>query len=409
MKVLHNIGQLVTLEGGVRRGESMRNLGIIENAAVVFNDRIVDYGDSDEILKEYRDAEKIDAKGRVVMPGFVDPHTHAIFAGSRENELQMKIEGKSYMEILKSGGGILYTVRMTRKAREDELFRQTEKRLNTMLLHGTTTVEIKTGYGLDAKTEMKMLNVIDELSRKHVMDIVPTFLGAHAVSIGKKPMEVVDEMISIIPEAAKKAKYIDVFCEKGVFNVEESRVYLEEGKKHGMIPKIHADEIAYIGCTSLALEIGAISVDHLVKTPDDVIEKLGRSNIACVFLPGTPFVLMSNEYPRARKFIESNAIVALATDLNPNCYTENMQIIITLAMLNMKMSVEECISASTINAAYAIGMEKEVGSIEKGKKADMIILDAKNYKQLGYHYGVNLVDTVIKNGEIVVSHGTLVK
>ncbi len=397
MLLIKNASQLITLEGGVRRENY--DLGIIENGAVLIEgDRIVEVGETRE-LKDSTERE-IDASGHVVMPGFVDPHTHLIFSGTRENELYMKLQGKSYLDILKMGGGILRTVHATRNASKEELMREARKRLNYMLANGTTTAEAKSGYGLNLETEKKMLNVINEI--EHPVDLVPTFLGAHAVPPEfKNSGEYVEYLKGIIPEIAPHAKFIDIFCEKGVFGCEESKEYLETGKKYGMVPKIHADEIEDIGCSRIAVEVGAISADHLVKTSDENIEGMAKSDTIAVFLPATPYMLLSKEYARARKFISLGIPVALATDLNPNAYTESMQMVISLAITQMRMLPEEAIAASTINAAAAIGLEREIGSIEIGKQADIIVMDAKNYQQIGYHFGVNLVEKVVKKGKLV--------
>ncbi len=399
MLLIKNASQLLTLKGGVRREKEDYDLGIIENGAVLIDgDRIVEVEETKE-LRNSADYE-IDASGHVVMPGFVDPHTHLVFSGTRENELYMKLQGYSYLDILKMGGGILRTVRATREASMEKLMKETKNRLDYMLSNGTTTAEAKSGYGLNLETELKMLRVINEIS--HPVDLIPTFLGAHALPPEfKSSGEYIEYLKEIIPNVAPHAKFIDVFCEKGVFSAEESKEYLMEGKKYGLVPKIHADEIEDIGCTKIAVEVGAISADHLVKTKEENIEAMAKTGIIAVFLPATPYMLLSKEYANARKFIENGVPVALATDLNPNAYTESMQMVISLAITQMRMLPEEAIVASTINAAAAIGMQNEIGSVEKGKQADLIILDTKNYQQIGYHFGVNLVKKVIKKGKVV--------
>ncbi len=336
MLLVKNASQLLTVAGGVRRQNY--DLEIVENGAVLIDgDRIVEVGTTRE-LKSSAEVE-IDASGRVVMPGFVDPHTHLVFAGTRENELYMKLQGKTYLEILKMGGGILRTVKATRNATKEELKKEMRKRLDYMLSNGTTTAEAKSGYGLNLEAERKMLEVINEI--EHPVELVPTFLGAHAVPPEfSGPGEYVDYLKEIIPEISHLAKFIDVFCEKGVFGCDESREYLEEGKRHGLIPKIHVDEIEDIGCSRVAVEVGAISADHLVKTSDENIEAMMDSEIIAVFLPATPYMLLSREYARARKFIESGIPVALATDLNPNAYNESMQMVISLAITQMRMLPE---------------------------------------------------------------------
>ncbi len=399
MLLIKNAAQLITLEGGIRTENY--DLRIIDNGAVLIEgERIIDVGTTAE-LKGSAELE-IDASGKVVMPGFVDPHTHLVFAGTRENELYMKLQGKTYLEILKMGGGILRTVRATRAASKDALRAELRGRLNYMLRNGTTTAEAKSGYGLNFETELKLLDVINESA--HPIDLVPTFLGAHAIPPEFKDSgEYIEYMKELIPKLAPHAKFIDIFCEESVFNSEESREYLLTGKKYGLTPKIHADEICDIGCTSTAVEVGAISADHLVKTTDESIDNMKNTGIIAVFLPATPYMLLSKEYARAQKFIEAEIPIALATDLNPNAYTESMQMVISLAITQMRMLPEQAIAASTINAAAAIGLENEIGSIERGKQADIIVLDAKNYQQIGYHFGVNLVEKVIKKGAVVWS------
>ncbi len=399
MLLIKNASQVITVEGGIRREPGDYELHIIENGAVLIDgEKIVDVGTTQE-LKNSAERE-IDASGHMVMPGFVDPHTHLIFAGSREDELYLKLKGYTYLDILKMGGGILRTVRATRAANKEQLMQEAKRRLDYMLRNGTTTAEAKSGYGLDLETERKMLEVIRDL--EHPVELVPTFLGAHALPPEFKDSgEFIEYMKGIIPSVKDLAKFIDIFCEKGVFSAEESREYLEEGKKYGLIPKIHADEICDIGCTRVAVDVGAISADHLVKTSEESMEYMAKSEIVAVFLPATPYMLLSREYAPARRFIEHSIPVALATDLNPNCYTESMQMVISLAVTQMRMTAEEAIVASTINAAAALGMADKVGSIEPGKQADIIILDAPNYMHLGYHFGVNLVEKVIKRGRVV--------
>jgi imidazolonepropionase len=411
--LIKNASELVTLSGDnqtPRIRKKMVELGIIKCGAVaVFDGRIAAVGKTEEVeqaLDITSDTRVIDAEGKTVMPGFVDPHTHLVFAGSREDELKLKLEGKSYLDILNMGGGILRTVRETRKASKEELLWAAERTLARMLKYGTTTMEAKSGYGLETVTEMKCLEVIKELDEKHVMDIVPTFLGAHAI-----PPEYRDDVDGyvnlvvkeILPEVAEKklAEFCDVFCEKDVFSVEQSKKILEAGKEHGLRPKIHADEIVCLGGTELAADVEAISASHLVQSSDEGIKRMTECGVIGVLVPGTPFALMKKEYPRARYMIESGVPVALATDLNPNCWTESMQFMITLACYNMGMLPSEAIVASTINAAHAINRANEVGSLEVRKKADIIILDVPNHMHIPYRFGGNLVETVIKNGKIV--------
>ena len=399
--LIENANEIITLKGQnkPRIKQEMNNLGILKKGSIAIKDGlIVAVGKN---LK-YKSETVIDAKGKTVMPGFVDPHTHVVFAGSREFELDMKLRGLSYMDILKKGGGIFYTVNETRKATEENLLRQSKNRFDSMLMHGTTTCEAKSGYGLETETELKILKIQKKLNESHSMDIVSTFLGAHAVPKGYSADEYVDVIINeMFPRLKGLAQFCDVFCEKGVFTVEQSRGILEIGKKYDLIPKIHADEIVDTGGASLAVEVGAISADHLLMSSDKGLKEMAKKCVIGVLLPGTPFSLMQQTYAPARKMIELGVPVALATDLNPNCWTENMQFIIQLACLNMKMTPAEAITAATFNAACALGLNSTIGSLEKGKQADVIILDCPNHKFIPYHFGVNLVETVIKNGRIV--------
>jgi len=399
--LIKNASELITMSGPNRPRikNEMCELSIIENGSVAIkDDKIFETGDD----LEYAAEKTIDASGKTVMPGFIDPHTHLVFAGSREFELDMKLKGLSYMEILKKGGGIFYTVNETRKATNEDLLKQSKKRLDTMISHGTTTCEAKSGYGLDTKAELKILEIQKKLNDTHSMDIVSTFLGAHAIPKEHSADDYVDIIISeMLPQVEDLAMFCDVFCEKGVFTVEQSRRILKAGKKYGLIPKIHADEIVDTGGALLAAEIGAISAGHLLMSSDKGIKEMAQKGVIGVMLPGTPFSLMQGNYASVRKMIESGVPIALATDLNPNCWVENMQFMIQLGCFNMKMTPTEAITAATFNAACAIGLNDTVGSLEEGKKADVIILDCPNHKSIPYHFGVNLVETVIKNGRII--------
>jgi len=399
--LIENANEIVTLKGSnkPRIKNEMNKLGIINNASVAIkNGTIVDVGKN---LK-YKSEKKIDAKGKTVMPGFVDPHTHLVFSGSREFELDMKLKGLSYMDILKKGGGINYTVKQTRNATNNELLKDSRYRLNNMLLHGTTTCEGKSGYGLNTETEIKILKTQKKLNETHPIDIVSTFLGAHAVPKECDSDEYVQIVIDdMLPKIKGLAKFCDVFCEKGVFTFNQSRKILRAGKKYGLVPKIHADEIVDTGGAALAAEIDAISADHLLNSNEKGLKQMAKKGVIGVMLPGTPFSLMMKEYAPARKMIDLGVPIALATDLNPNCWIENMQFIIQLACLNMKMTPSEAICAATFNAACAIGLENIIGSLEKGKQADIIILDAPNHRFLPYHYGINLVEIVVKKGVVI--------
>ncbi len=411
--LVHNASQLLTLAapGGPRRGPDMDELGIVEGGAVAINDgRIALLGPSDRVRAEVTARAELDARRQVVMPGFVDPHTHLVFAGSREDEFEQRLRGATYMEIMAAGGGIMSTVRATRAASVDELVVASQSRLERMLAHGTTTVEAKTGYGLNVADELKMLEAIRRLDAGHPIDLVPTFLGAHAVPAEYKGREeafvdlVVEEMLpaAIAQWPGGSRPFCDVFCEDGAFTLEQSRRVLSRAKELGFGLKIHVDEFKPLGGTALAVELGAASADHLVCTPPDEITLLAQSDTIAVGLPGTPFGLGHREYTPARAIIEAGGALALATDLNPGtCYCESMQLVIALACRYMKMTPAEAIAAATINAAHAIGVGGRVGSLEVGKQADLIILDVPSYRHLGYRFGVNLVGTVIKRGEVV--------
>ena len=467
-----NLAQLVRVADGhsYKTGKQLDELFIIENGAIGITEKeIVFTGKTEELDKNCKigsNTRIIDGNGKIALPGFVDPHTHLIFSGTREHELALKLQGKNYLEILASGGGILYTVNLTRSSSLQELVEYAEEKLDRMLLHGTTTAEAKSGYGLDRETELRSLQAIRTLNEIHPMDIIPTFLGAHAIPPEFKgdPNGYIDHLIQdVLPDVVsnKLATYCDVFLEKDVFGLEESRKLLKCAKEMGLGLKLHIDEIENLGGAGLAVELGATSVEHLVKTSDDEIKKLGayyhkrearqngevcvcenvrgiatrrhtcrglrgifdapecngspegtdsaESKICCIFLPGTPYTLMDFHYPDSKKFIEADAVVALATDLNPNCMTENMQNIISLACFNMKMTPAAAISAATINAAYGINMEKKVGSLEVGKQADIVIMDVDDCRKIPYHFGVNHVLHVIKNGKIEVFNGRLVR
>ena len=406
-----NADELITLAGGNQKpriGRQMRELGIIPHGALAVKDgRIVTVGKTIEVTKAFKAENVISANGKIVMPGFVDPHTHLVFAGFREDEFQLRVEGASYMEILSSGGGILKTVRETRKANVERLVDFGLKRLDVMLEYGTTTVEAKSGYGLTTKDELKILEATKRINQLHCVDVVPTFLGAHAIPPEYKanPHDYVNLIIEeTIPKVAEKrlAEFCDVFCEKNVFSLEQSKRILVAGKNYGLKPKVHADEMSTLGGAELAADLGAVSADHLLFSSVEGIKAMANKGVIAVLLPAAAFSLMIGRYADARLMIDLGVPVALGTDFNPNCLVENMQLIIAFACHFMKLTSAEALTATTINAAHAIGKANEVGSLEVGKKADIIILDVPNHKFLGYHFGVNLVDKVVKNGRIVI-------
>jgi imidazolonepropionase len=414
--VIFHCNELVTMNtkyGAPRIGEEMSELSIIYDGAVaVKDDRIIFVGSTEELRSKYEFGKiltKIDASNKLVTPGFVDPHTHIIFEGSRESELNMKLEGKSYMEILKLGGGILKTVRETRKAPIEKLVQNGMKILNTMMSYGTTTIETKSGYGLTTESEIKQLEAIQILNDEHPIDIVPTFLGAHAIppEYENKSDKYVDLIISdMIPRIVKEglAVFCDVFCEKGIFSIKQTRKILKTAIRYGLKPQIHIDEIVDTNGALLASELRAIQTGHLLKSNDEGLKAMAEAGVIATLLPATPFCLMLNQYAPARKMIELGIPIALATDLNPNCWTESMQMIIALACYYMKLSPAEALTASTINAACALQKQDEIGSIEIGKKADLLVFDIPNQHFIPYHFGVNLLSKVIKNGKIVVDN-----
>jgi imidazolonepropionase len=412
--LIHSSSQLLTLAGGPQRGHALGNLGILENGAVVIREeKIVAVGNTDELRAAYPDEPTLDAGHCVVMPGFVDPHTHVIWAGDRADEFGMKMAGTPYLDILAAGGGILSTVRATRTASIESLIAQTRPRLLRMFAHGTTTAEAKTGYGLNTATELRLLKALLTLEAEGPLDLAITFLGAHAIAPEFKdnPQGYTDEVVNTMLPMLKgwwethaphhSLPFVDVFCEDRAFTLEQSRQVLTRAGSLGFPLKIHADEFDNLGGASLAVELGAASADHLVKTSDADIAALAKSDTVAVSLPCTPFGLAEKDYTPARKIIEADAILALATDCNPGTtWNESMQFVIALACRAMKLTPAQAIAASTINAAHAIRRADTIGSIEVGKQADLLILSVPDYRQLGYRYGTNLVKQVIKRGRV---------
>ena len=407
--IITNIGQLVTVAARgerVKTGASMRELHIIENAAIkIENGLIVQIGKKDDIQFS-DDIDVVDADGKVVLPGFVDSHTHTVFAGSRENEFAMRAEGKTYQEIAEAGGGILSTMNATRAATKKELKKLANKRLDAMLRSGTTTVEIKSGYGLSPESEMKILEAINELKDESYGTIAATFLGAHAFppEFNENKQAYVDRICDyMIPHFAERklATFVDVFCELGYFSIPQTEQILLSAKHHGLIPKLHADQLNAIGAAELGARLNAISVDHLENLTDEGISALQKSSTIATVLPGCSFFL-NHPYAPARKLIDANIPVAIATDFNPGsqmCYS--MQMMMTIACTHMSITPEEAITAATLNGAAALGLSDEVGSIELGKQGDVVLYDVKDYRTIPYHYGTNHVWKVVKNGVLL--------
>lgn len=414
MLLIHNASQLLTLDGGPQRGVELGTLGIIPDGAVLIeHETIAAVGTSTDLLEKYPNTSRLDACGKVVMPGFVDPHTHLVWAGDRAAEFEMRLQGKTYMQIMAAGGGILSTVKATRTASLDELISQSQKRAQQAFRHGTTTMEAKSGYGLDIDTELKQLHAILLINQEGPIELAATFMGAHAIPPEFK--EDPDGYVNFVCEQALPAvktwwlehargqalPFVDVFCEQGAFDLNQTRRIFTAAKALGFPLKVHADEFENLGGASLAAEMGAVSADHLVKTSQADIQKLAASNAVAVSLPGTPFGLAQDDYTPAQKIIAINGLLALATDLNPGTsWCESMQFIIALACRYMKLTPAQAIAASTINAAAAIQRENTIGSIEVGKQADLLVLSVDDYNHLGYRFGTNLVSNVIKKGKV---------
>lgn len=411
-------GQLLTLAGAneqPRTGPTLADLGMVSDGAVAATEGvIVSAGPTAQVLDDVTrgpGCTVLDAAGRVVMPGFVDAHTHLVYAGSRAGEFEMRLAGASYQEIAQAGGGIVSTMRATREATEEQLYTLGLSRLDRMLAHGTTTAEVKSGYGLTVEDELKCLRVAHRLSAAHAVDLVPTFLGAHAVppEYARDPDAfvrlLVDEMLPAVVEE-DLAEFCDVFCEQGAFTLPQARDVLTAGMEAGLDAKLHADELSDLGGARLAADLGAISADHLVYASDDGLRAMADTGTMAVLLPATALFL-GLPYARARTMVDIGVAVALGTDFNPGTSpTYAMPMVVALACLGMKLTPAEAITAATINAAHAIGVAEEVGSLEAGKAADVVILDAQDYRSLPIHFGVNLVHTVTKRGQIAYQAGT---
>ena len=415
--ILKNIGKLVTMQGSssFRVKEEMNKINIIENAYIaVKNGKILAIGVGDEFGNLCGEDTKIhDAEGLLVTPGLIDSHTHLIHGGSRENEFSMKLNGVPYIEILNNGGGILSTVKATKESSEEELYKKAKKSLDRMLEFGVTTVEEKSGYGLELNTEIKQLEVARVLDKNHPVDLVHTFLGAHAVPEEYKENHkaYIDILVDVMMPKIKDmglAEFCDVFCEEGVFTIEESEYILQKAKEIGYKLKIHADEIESLGGAELAAKLGCVSADHLMAASDEGIKMMAENNVVANILPATSFNLNKN-YADCRKMIDMGAIVSLSSDYNPgSCPSENLQLVMQLGCLHLKMTPNEVLTAVTINAAYAIDRADKIGSIEVGKNADFVVFDARNVEYLMYHFGINHTKKVYKNGNLVVDNKVVV-
>ena len=412
MIIFHNISQLITLAGAAQRGLALGTLGMLEQAAIVCKGGIiVAVGEERELLEQYPADEYVDLRGKAVVPGFVDPHTHLIWSGDRVNEFEMRLQGKSYMEIMAAGGGILATLTATRNASLDQLVEEARARVEIAFAYGTTTIEAKTGYGLDIETELRQLEAILELDRTAAIDIVPTYMGAHAIPPeykGNTPgytRLLCEQALPLTKKwwiehaSGRPLPFVDVFCEAGVFEIEETREILTIAKKLGFPLKLHADEFENLGGASLAAELGAVSADHLVKTSAEDIRRMATSETVAVSLPGTPFGLGQQDYTPAKEILAANGYLALATDLNPGTtWNESMQFIQALACRYLKLTPAQALAASTINSAKALSLDHKIGSIEAGKQADFLVLTTPDYRNLSYRYGTNQVAAVVKKG-----------
>ena len=407
LAVLH-ASQVVTLSGPKRPriGAEMSELAIISDGGMlVHNDKIEKIGPSAEIEKNVGDAEIVDARGRVVMPGFVDAHTHLVFAGNRLDDFERRSRGETYEQIAKAGGGIWSTVQKTRAASELDLLTQATKHANWFLSCGTTTVEAKSGYGLTVEGELKLLRVMRRLEKEVPLEFVPTFLGAHAVPRELSPDEYQDVVITeMLPRvtAEKLAEFCDVFCERGYFNIDRSRKILSAAKKVGLSLRGHVDQLTNFGGAKLMAEMGATTADHLEQTDEQGIAALKKANVQPVLLPGSVYALGSSRYPRAREMIEAGLAIVLATDFNPGSSpTPSMPMVLSLACTQMKMSPAEAITASTLNAAYSLNRGDKIGSFEPGKLANFVIFDCEDYRELAYWFGIPQTHSVYVRGDCV--------
>jgi imidazolonepropionase len=422
--LVHSAAQLCVIppqDDGPQRGARLGELGLIEDGAVAIAEgRVVAVGSTRELVAQFGASREIDARGKVVCPGFVDPHTHLVWMGDRAAEFEQRIAGATYMEIMTAGGGIMSTVRATRDASVDELVTAVRPRLDRMLAHGATTVEVKTGYGLETGAELRQLEAIVALDRSHPATLIPTFLGAHAVPTEYKDRAdayvdmVIHEMLPAVVEQSRalglaRLPFCDVFCEDGAFNLAQSRRILEAARMLGFPLKIHVDEFAPLGGTRLAVDLGATSADHLVTTLPKDIAALGASDTVAVSLPCTPFGLGHHDYTPAHALLEAGAALALASDCNPGtAWNESLPFVIALACRYLRLTPAQALVAATLNAACALDLGDRVGSLAPGYAGDLLILDMPDYRHLGYRFGTNPVEMVVKGGEVVAMNGQVV-
>lgn len=417
--LIKNIKELINPSNDrVVRGAELNSIKVSRNVWLGAIGEIIAFIGYEEDFKKScklsHDAIVIDGSNLVVFPGFVDPHTHLSFAGTRQDEFRLKLQGVSYQEISEKGGGIKGTVKKTRDISYNELIDQSEKRLNQILLSGTTTIEAKSGYGLDKESELKQLEVLRALNSFHPVEIVSTFLGAHEIPEEYKGRnrEFLDFLIKeVVPEVKKRelAEFIDIFCEKGYFSYDDAEYYIDKVQELGFKIKIHSDEFTSNNAALLAVKKKAISAEHLIAMTSEEIEAISSSDTACVFLPGVSFFLKLEKYAPAREVIEKNGIIALGTDFNPGSSMVSSQLfILLLGIFQMGLTIEEAINTVTINAAYAINRQDKVGSISVGKKMDLLLMDIPDYSYLAYHLGINPIHTIIKSGEVVVKNRQLI-
>jgi imidazolonepropionase len=409
-----NARELLTLAGPPvpRRRAALGELGIIPDGAVLTQGALIlRVGRTRDLAAEARRlrAHTIDCHGRIVMPGFVDSHTHLVFAGNRVEDLERRIRGKTYEEIAQAGGGIQYSARLVRRASEKQLVEQAEEFLAEFAAHGTTTVEVKSGYGLDVPNEIKILRAVRALSGRTALDLAPTLMAAHALpaAFKRKRRKYLDLVIRrLIPAIARArlAEFVDCFCDRGAFTKNECREVLAAGRLHGLTPRLHAEQLSHTGSCRLAIQFGAASVDHLDHATDAEIRALARSNVVATLVPGSNFHLGSRSYPPARPLIEAGAAAALATDFNPGtCPTLNMQFVLSLACASMRMTPAETIAAATINAAYSLRRHDRIGSLEHGKQADLVVMDVGDYREIPYYFAWNHCVMTVKRGRIIYS------